>query len=188
MVRILGLFQFGSSQNLKVWGCMTCSHLTSKPGKHQTQTASLLFKWRRCHCCFPQVRMSWPSCTCGAGVSSCKLTFSLHSASFLNMFCPASLIPRTSGSYTDFWLLYPGLCFPLCQDITRWNIFWVSTFTHLLSPNTLLLSGCLVLRWLHLPSMSRWPAYSISPKPLAIMFTLWLGRWLTDISKTLQIP
>lgn len=67
MVRILGLFQFGSSQNLKVWGCMTCSHLTSKLSKHQTQTAFLLFKWRRCHCCSHRSGWAGPPAPVGLG-------------------------------------------------------------------------------------------------------------------------
>ena len=33
------------------------------------------------------------------------------------------------------------------------------------------------LYWLRLPSMSRWPPYSTSPKPLALTFTPWLGRF-----------
>lgn len=94
--------QFGNSQNLKVWGFVACSHLTSRLDKHQPKQ----------HLCYSSEkdaaasqRLGWAGQSysfCGSGVFSFILTFPLLPGWFLNMFFLASLILSTPGSYTDF--------------------------------------------------------------------------------------
>lgn len=167
------LLQFGSSQNLKVWGFVTCNHLTSKLDKHQPKQHPCYSSGKGAAASHRLGWAGWSYWFCGSGVFSCILTFPLLPGWFLNMFFPASLIPSTPGSYTDFWLFHLGLGFLLCQNSPFWNIFWSHTFALPLSPNTLVLGGCHVLSWLQLPCVSQQP-------PIPSLLRLWVLYRLCD--------
>ena len=104
------LLQFGSSQNLKVWGFVTCNHLTSKLDKHQPKQHPCYSSGKGAAASHRLGWAGWSYWFCGSGVFSCILTFPLLPGWFLNMSFPAwfhpLLVPTLTFGYSILGLVF----------------------------------------------------------------------------------